>query len=69
MPNPGITSLGGFLYQLKAFVYNVFKNINICDIVYEGIDDVECKSDEERLFLHIIPNFGCTTAIQVKEGY
>ncbi len=68
MPNPGIQSLGGFLYQLKVFVYSVFNNINTCEIVYEGIDDVECKTDEEKLFMHVIPDYANRKAIQVKNG-
>lgn len=62
--NPGIESLKGFLYQLKVFFSNVIDSIKICDVIFEGKDDVECERKEDNLFSQKLSN----EVIQVKNG-
>lgn len=66
--NAGILSLRGFLYQIKVFILNVIKNVSLCDITYEGRDDVECSNNENKLFYHTIESSTKPILIQVKNG-
>lgn len=66
--NAGILSLRGFLYQIKVFILSVIKNVSLCDITYEGRDDVECSNNENKLFYHTIESSTKPILIQVKNG-
>ncbi len=64
----GISSLRGFLYQIKVFILNVINNVSVCDVTYEGMDDIECSNDKDKLFYHNIESLTKPTLIQVKNG-
>lgn len=64
----GISSLRGFLYQIKVFILNVINNVSVCDVIYEGMDDVECSNDKNKLFYHNIESLTKPILIQVKNG-
>lgn len=64
----GILSLRGFLYQIKVFILSVINNVSLCDITYEGRDDVECSNNENKLFYHTIESSTKPILIQVKNG-
>ena len=64
----GISSLRGFLYQIKVFILNVINNVSVCDVTYEGMDDIECSNDKDKLFYHNIESLTKPILIQVKNG-
>lgn len=69
----GISSLGGFSYQIRVFVYYMLLLEDNMQIEFETIDDVNIKKinsneidDNDENFISKISGIGSNTAIQVK---